>query len=411
MLAYVLLVDAAAAVLVVLTTVHFALTSPDVRTFAILAVAAVVHLEASRSIERLREITVQGTPYVNLKSLWVFTGVVLLPLPLVATLTAITYVYAWARVDGESTAAKKVFTASTFILASGVAAAVLGASGFVDAQHLLNSPLGLLVLVGAATAWWFVNYMLVVGVLALSDPGAPVRKAIGDLADQLVVAAALGLGLGMAALLTYTPWLVVVLMLTVLVLHRQFLLPQRSRQAQIDAKTGLLRDMFFTETATALLDRLRGQTKPATLLMIDLDGFKQVNDQLGHPAGDDLLRIVADALRHELRAGDLVGRFGGDEFVVLLPAVGSRESTDIGDRVLTALQHLQPTVTGTSGQVRLAGVPASIGAAVFPEHGTEFHELLLAADTAQQRAKQAGGNQLVVMAPASQAVAVPPPRG
>ncbi len=395
-LAYVLAVDAAAVALVALTSCFSTVTGTDLVRFAILSGAAVVHLEFARGIERMREIAVSGAPYVNLKSLWVFTGVVLLPLPLVATLTAVTYLYAWARVDGQSRAHKKVFTAATFVLASAGAAAVLGVGGPADEGAIPPGPLGLLVLVGAAASWWFINFALVVVVLCVSNPGMPVRAALGDLADQLVVAAALGLGIGMAALLVYSPWLVLVLMVTVVVLHQQFLLPQLRRQARTDAKTGLLEPVFFTELANALLDRLREQARPAALLMIDLDRFKRINDELGHSAGDDAIQAAADVLRHELRGSDLIARFGGDEFVLLLPGVGADQISDVGARVLAALRGHRPLVTANSGPAGLLGLPASVGVALYPQHGATVDELLLLADAAQQEAKRAGGDRFAV---------------
>ncbi|MFC6093917.1 sensor domain-containing diguanylate cyclase [Saccharothrix lopnurensis] len=398
-LAYVLLVDLAAVALVVLTTVVGAVTPTDLVRFGVLLAGTVVHLEAARGIERLREVATQGRPYVNLKSLWVFTGVLLLPLPLVAALTAVTFLYAWIRVDGQSTACRKVFTAATFVLASGAGAAVLAMVGSTDASGIPAGPLGVLVLVLAALAWWSVNYALVVVVLALSNPGQPLRRALGDLAEQRIVAAALALGIGVAVLLVHTPWLVIIQMFSVPVLHRTFLVPQFQRRAQTDAKTGLMEMTFFTHMATAQLDRLREQDRPAALVMIDLDCFKDVNDRLGHPAGDELLIGVAGVLRRELRDDDLIARFGGDEFAVLLPGVGAADVHDIGARILLALHEVDLTVTTPTGPVPVHGLTASLGAALFTTHGDTVDQLLLMADSAQQTAKQAGRDRFVLAPP------------
>ncbi|GAB3002241.1 GGDEF domain-containing protein [Saccharothrix stipae] len=406
-LALVLAVDAAAAVLVALTAVHATITDTDLVRFAILSAAAVVHLEGARHIERLREIAVSGSPYVNLKSLWSFTAVLLLPLPLVAAVVAVTFVYAWARVDGQSTASKKVYTAATFVLASGTAAAVLTASGLVVRPGVPDGPLGALVLVAAGVTWWFVNFALVVAVVALSAPDTSLSKVLGDPADQLIVAAALGLGIGMAALLLYQPWLVAILMLTVLTLHRGFLMPQLQRQVRTDAKTGLLSSQFFAQVADPLLGRLRDQGRPAALLMLDLDDFKAINDELGHPAGDEVLREVASILRAELREGDLVARYGGDEFVALLPGACTADIDEIGIRVQRALRELRLTVTTTTGQVDLPGLSASIGAALMPEHGNTVDRLLLAADTAESRAKKSGKGRLALAPSTTAAEDVP----
>ncbi|QTR03417.1 GGDEF domain-containing protein [Saccharothrix algeriensis] len=395
-LVYVLAVDATALLLVATTAASTTLTTGDLVRFGVLAAGALVHLEAARGIERLREVAAGGVPYVNLKSLWVFTGVIVLPLPLVGALVAVSFLYSFLRVDDSSVACRKVFSAATFVLASGLAAAVLDAAGHAPGAGVPDGPAGALVLVAAAITWWVVNFALVVAVLALNDPTAPVRTAFGDLNDQLVVAAALGLGIGMAALLVHTPWLVAVLMTTVLALHRGFLLPQLQRQAQTDGKTGLMEATYFARMCAARLDRLRDQGATAVLLVIDLDRFKDINDRLGHAAGDQVIVAVARALRGELRGDDLLGRFGGDEFVALLPGSGPHDVHDIGARLLRALHGLQPTVTATTGEARLPGLTASVGAALFPAHGATVDDLLLAADTAQQTAKATGGARLVL---------------
>ncbi|MFJ6673793.1 hypothetical protein ACIQMJ_22020 [Actinosynnema sp. NPDC091369] len=115
----------------------------------------------------------------------------------------------------------------------------------MDEATIPPGPLGLLVLVTAAVTWWAVNYSLVVLVLRVSNPDAPIRAPFRELTDQLVVAAALCLGIGMAALLIYTPWLVLVPMATVVVLHQQFILSQLRRQVRADPRTGLLDPVFF----------------------------------------------------------------------------------------------------------------------------------------------------------------------
>ncbi|MFD7654322.1 GGDEF domain-containing protein [Actinosynnema sp. NPDC059797] len=408
-LAYVLLVDVAAVAVVVLTSVSATISSTDLVRFGVLLAGAVVHLEAARGIERLREVTTQGSPYVNLKSLWVFTGVLLLPLPLVVALTAVTFMHAWTRVDGRSVACRKVFSAGTFVLASGAAAAVLALSGQTGAPTIPDGPLGAAVLLAAAVTWWFVNFALVVLVIALNNPGAPLRQAFGDPAEQRIVAAALALGIGMAVVVVHAPWLVVIQMFSVPVLHRTFLVPQFQRRLQSDPKTGLMEATYFAHVAGAHLDRLCEQGRSCALLMIDLDRFKEVNDRLGHRAGDELLVVVARALQAELREGDFVARFGGDEFVVLLPGAGPDDVEDICARLLRALRGLELTLTTPAGPVPVGGLTASLGAALSTAHGDSVDRLLLTADAAQRVAKDAGGDRFV-LAPLPPAADLPVPR-
>lgn len=132
------------------------------------------------------------------------------------------------------------------------------------------------------------------------------------------------------------------------------------------------------------------------VLFLDLDGFKPINDTLGHEAGDEALRIAADRLRHSLANEDIVARLGGDEFVVICRNVSSAEAAvAIGGRLLTAIA--QPmTLLGAPRQM---GV--SIGIALLPQHGRTATEILTAADHAMYAAKRRGKNQVVLAESAS----------
>jgi diguanylate cyclase (GGDEF)-like protein len=131
--------------------------------------------------------------------------------------------------------------------------------------------------------------------------------------------------------------------------------------------------------------------------MLDLDGFKSVNDTLGHKAGDDLLRITADRLRGIVRRGDTVARFGGDEFVLLLEDVtGATETVELVEHLLNAVR--QPTTVAGRELVS----EASIGIALTDEEPRTVDELLRYADTAMYLAKQEGGSHYRVFETAMQ---------
>jgi len=157
------------------------------------------------------------------------------------------------------------------------------------------------------------------------------------------------------------------------------------RQANFDSLTGLPNRPHFMDLFAREIARAERHESSLALLFIDLDGFSQVNDELGHSAGDELLVHAADRLRSCLRKADVVARLGGDEFTVLIPDV--REP---GDLAIVA-QHLievlsQPfTVSGTETYVA-----ASVGTAIFPGDGASTDELLRNADTAMYRAKEQG---------------------
>jgi diguanylate cyclase (GGDEF)-like protein len=400
-LVWVLVVDAAALAVIVLSawsTIGTGVTGKQWIQFSVLAVASLLHLEATRRIERRREMAKAGrSPYTNLKSLWLFAGILLLPLSLVCVLVVLSFAYCWIRVYGPTIAYRKVYSVASSILPSAAAVAVLQAGGMGDTPRLPTGPWSLLLVLVAGGAWWFINFGLIVTAIMLSAPDTPARTALGDLADQFVIAAGLGLGTAVAALQTSFPWVVPVLMITVLALHQSLLLPQLRHAAMTDSKTGLATPTLWSATVPAELARAETLNTSVGLLMMDLDNFKQINDTYGHQAGDEALRAVGASIRGEVRAGDLVARVGGDEIAVLVPGAGQVELLDVAERIRTRLANLAVTVqhAGTGRTAVIDGIPASFGAAIYPEAGITMDQLVLAADAALLHAKQAGRNRVV----------------
>jgi diguanylate cyclase (GGDEF)-like protein/PAS domain S-box-containing protein len=167
--------------------------------------------------------------------------------------------------------------------------------------------------------------------------------------------------------------------------------PRLETQARIhhlahhDALTDLPNRAAFTERADDLLARARTEGRPLALLFLDLDHFKRVNDSLGHPVGDMLLQNVAGRITATLREADLVSRFGGDEFVLLLHGEASEAAVaEVAARLLAAV-GAPLDVEGSA-----ISVTPSIGVALFPAHGQSAAELIKHADTAMYRAKARG---------------------
>ena len=161
------------------------------------------------------------------------------------------------------------------------------------------------------------------------------------------------------------------------------LIVSAEHRAQHDALTGLANRSLFAEMAAHQVELCKRSNARLSVLFIDLDGFKQVNDALGHEAGDALLCEVAARLRGALRVSDLAARVGGDEFAVLLSGADRDTAAVIADKLDQALAAPHP-IAGQS-----LTVPASIGAASYPESGSSAEELLRSADEAMYRAKTA----------------------
>ncbi|OLT08804.1 hypothetical protein BJF90_11630 [Pseudonocardia sp. CNS-004] len=137
------------------------------------------------------------------------------------------------------------------------------------------------------------------------------------------------------------------------------------------------------------------------MLVLDLDRFKAVNDTHGHLAGDRVLAAVAGALRAEVRDRDLVGRFGGEEFVVLLagPVAAAVELEAVAERIRSRVAGLRVEIPTPDGPLSVAGLTVSIGVAVAPAEGADLRTLLQIADTALYAAKRAGRNIVRVGTP------------
>ncbi|GAA3648729.1 diguanylate cyclase [Lentzea roselyniae] len=393
-LAYVVTVDVSASLVTLATawrTPAEAFVSP---LFLLLAAGAVLHLEAAQGIERIREISREGSPHAHMQSVWLFAGVLVLPMPLLVALITISYLHAWLRVyKRRAVLFRKVFSAATVVLACAAAQLVLGF--FSDQPLDVDGPLGLLALASAGLAYWLVNYALVVGAIVMTNRDQPARAALGNASDQLIILASIGLGSVLAIMMSNRPWLTPMLLLTVLALHMGLLLPQFRVAARTDSKTGLVDATFWHDVAGREIERARRLLSTVGVLILDLDHFKQINDTYGHLAGDRVLRAVADALKHSVRSYDLVGRFGGEEFAVLLPGVSTDEVRATAERIRFEIASLHIVVDDRLGHDQVvSGLTASVGAAMFPDTATELSPLLLAADEALYQAKNNGRDRV-----------------
>jgi len=157
--------------------------------------------------------------------------------------------------------------------------------------------------------------------------------------------------------------------------------------AHHDALTGLPNRMLLEERLGQATKRAQRRSRRFAVVFIDLDHFKAVNDNFGHPVGDALLQEVADRLCHAVRAGDTVARIGGDEFVVLFDDIPGADQAAIATQKL--LKSLEPPVQLEPGEVN---VSCSIGVSLFPEDGRDAATLMRNADTAMYRTKAHGRN-------------------
>jgi diguanylate cyclase (GGDEF)-like protein len=171
-------------------------------------------------------------------------------------------------------------------------------------------------------------------------------------------------------------------------------LSEAERRAQTDPLTGVLNRNSLIERLHAACLRAQARGLPIALLFIDLDHFKQINDSFGHQAGDACLRAIIAPIHAELRQSDVIGRYGGEEFVVILSSADAAASVPIAQRILERVAEVQ--VDGFGLPIRLT---CSIGIAASDTLGVWGERLVARADAAVYVAKRAGRNQLFVAEP------------
>jgi diguanylate cyclase (GGDEF)-like protein len=369
-------------------------------------VLGVLHTEIAVGLERLRR-QVADTPHGDLSSVWTFAGAILLPPAMASIVVVVIFTHQWFRVwrGIRVPAYRHTFSTATVVLACHAAAAVLAYSGGAGLTGL-GGPRELVDVSMAVLAYATVNTGLVAAAIALSAslPRPSPAQLIGHWDDNMLELATLCLGALAAFALNINPWLVPLVLAPLLVLHRAVLVRQLEEVASTDSKTGLLNAAAWHTRAAKALRRVQRGRGNAAVLILDLDHFKSVNDDHGHLAGDEVLSAVAAALRAEVREHDLVGRFGGEEFVVLLPDLGrepdaAAELYAIAERIRHRISTLSVLVSTPNGALTIAGLSVSVGGAAFPDHGSGLEHVLEAADAALYAAKRDGRNAVRIATP------------
>jgi diguanylate cyclase (GGDEF)-like protein len=174
-------------------------------------------------------------------------------------------------------------------------------------------------------------------------------------------------------------------------------------QAIRDPLTGLYNRRYLEETMDRELHRARRQKTSLGVVLMDLDHFKDFNDTFGHAAGDALLSALGDLMKARVREEDIACRYGGEEFLLVMPGTTLAATQHRADQLRRAVKTLQ---VGWRDQL-LESPTISLGVAVFPNHGATAQEVIAAADAALYRAKQAGRDRVEIVMSHAAAAAAP----
>jgi len=357
----------------------------------------VVFEELARKVGKLRWVISSG-PQPDMTSVWTFAGTLVLAPGYAALLAAVLAAYLWLREQREAGQFlyRKVYTGATVVLACLASSAVV----HHGSANPLASPSAhsAATVVVALVVYTCVNRLLISVAVVLA--GGPMTPSImlGRWDDNALELATLCLGYVTAVVVVQQPWLTAVVLVPMVLLQRGALVRQLEELSTIDSKTQLLNALAWHQLAARAL-MSAGPASTAAVLVIDLDNFKAVNDIHGHLVGDAALFEVGRGVKQELRQGDIVGRFGGEEFVVMLPNLGAAAAERIAERVRSRIASVQLAdlqATHTDGGVCRHALSASIGVAIYPRHAGDLSGLLRAADAALYVAKHAGRNRVAL---------------
>jgi diguanylate cyclase (GGDEF)-like protein len=275
----------------------------------------------------------------------------------------------------------------TFNIASytlGALAAWAAYAAILTADGDASSTVRVAAAIAAAGIFVTINHLLLARMLRLARGHD--RRATGLFSfDGLLTDATLAAtGIGLAVALTYDPAAVVAIAFPLILIQRASIIPELKAQATRDGKTGLLNMRGFSEAADGELARATRFNRPLALIVADVDNLREVNNRHGHLAGDAALTAVADAIRAAIRDYDISARFGGDEFVILLPETDPTEARAVAQRIADQLARLPIRAPRETFHVDV-----SCGIAARSTTTTTLDELMHKADDAMYAAKRA----------------------
>jgi diguanylate cyclase (GGDEF)-like protein len=353
----------------------------------------------------------QGRITADFITVWVLPVAILLP-PIYAMMMPIPlYVLTQWRVH-RGVVYRKVFTVANICLTYGAASLLFrtlpvsfagGAIG--TGAHALTWALAVAVCEQVARK---THQALIMIAIKLSDPN--VRLSEHVLGRELLIAdfAEFDLGVLITIVVSVNVLLSVFAVPTIILARRFMMHAPLVEQTRVDTKTGLLNLAAWEKEATIEVERAVRTSTPLAVALVDIDHFKRVNDTYGHLVGDRVLRAVSDSLRGQLRNYDLAGRFGGEEFILLLPQAREADARNVAERLRRHVAGMQTPVDDEPDCDIFVRLTISVGVAALDGESRTLTDLTAGADRALYYAKETGRNRTHVIT--AKATALPSPR-
>jgi diguanylate cyclase (GGDEF)-like protein len=360
-----------------------------------LLACGIIAIESTRSVRETH-----GEVVRDLQSVWLLAIAVALP-PVFAFLAPIPLTaYKLLRLPG-AVAYRRVYSAATVSLAYGTASVVFHsipasvAGSFPrSGEHALTWTVSV---AACGLLGWAINHGLLVVAIKVSDPASRVRDLVGSRESITSDLLELSLAVSLTLVVRINPILMALALPSVVLCKRSIMRSQLVSHARIDDKTGLLNAGTWQREAEAEFFRATRSRNPLALAMVNIDHFRDVDDMAGHLVRDQLIRDIAGMLRDQLPGDYLIGRFGSEEFAILLPQTGRDEAQRISERLRDYIAAEPIAIESGSQEGFVFRLTVSIGVAVLSESRRALAELIGAADTALGQAKSTGWSKVYVL--------------
>lgn len=404
---YIFAVTVAALALSVTTLARTQWTAHDIEFFVILSAGGLIAVAATP-----RTAYVQGTATHDFIIAWILPVAVLLP-PAYATLAPVPLLVLTQIRINRGLLYRRIFTVAALSAGYGTGSILFHSIPASAAGPSIGTGRHALTWVCAAiaceiTGGWG-HRLLIHLAIKIADPSERIRSNMlnrealtGGLAED-------NLGIVITILVAVTPAFVVLSVPLWQLVRRFMVYTHLLTRSRTDTKTGLLNSSAWEHEATAEIARALRLGAPLSVALIDIDHFKRVNDTHGHLAGDVALRAVSQAIRDHLRGYDLPGRFGGEEFIILLPSATQIDAFRVAERLRTHIAAMLIPITEQGDDGPCITLTISAGVAALDDTRHELTNLVAAADQALYQAKQDGRNRTQAATPATSRTPRPSP--
>jgi diguanylate cyclase (GGDEF)-like protein len=365
---------------------------PQAAAGAALVTCGIITIESTRTVRE-----VHGTIVRDLLPVWYLAIAVVLP-PFYAFAAPLPLlIYKLWRQRGM-VVYRRVFSNATISLAYGGASLLFhalppAAAGTVPGTgaHVLT---WVAAVAGCGALAWVVNDGLILAAMRLVDTGTRLRDLFGDREGLVSDLIELTFGVSLALVVAINPALMALALPSVVLYRRYLMQAQLVAQARMDSKTGLLNAGTWQREAEVEFFRALRSQAPLTLIMIDVDHFRSVNETAGVQAGEQVLRHIARTLAEKTYARGLVGRMGGEEFAILLPQTGLDEGRRIGERLRDHIAAEPIAIEDGSHAGFVFRLTVSVGVAGLHPSRRSLSKLITAASLALAEAKDTGRNRV-----------------